>query len=109
MKNISAALRRDIQRALRGHTYEIVGDGRILLPKAKAFVGGVFEHNVNGLDPRVDPNLMVNEGLLDILLIYFDAHAQRIRVPPGTGAKVSIPAMSACAIVVREASQAGRR
>jgi hypothetical protein len=36
-------------------------------------------------------------------------HAQRILVPPGTGSKVSVPAMSACAIVVREASQAGRR
>ena len=36
-------------------------------------------------------------------------HAQRILVPPGTGAKVSVPAMSAWAIVVREASQPGRR
>jgi hypothetical protein len=35
-------------------------------------------------------------------------HAQRILVPPGTGANVSIPAMSACAIVVRDASQVGR-
>ena len=35
-------------------------------------------------------------------------HAQRILVPPGTGSKFSVPAMSACAIVVREASQAGR-
>ena len=36
-------------------------------------------------------------------------HAQRILVPPGTGVKVSVPAMSACAMVVREASRAGRR
>ena len=36
-------------------------------------------------------------------------HAQRILVPPGTGVKVSVPAMSACAMVVREASWAGRR
>jgi len=35
-------------------------------------------------------------------------HAQRILVPPGTGVNVSIPAMSACAMVVREASQPGR-
>ena len=35
-------------------------------------------------------------------------HAQRILVPPGTGSKYSVPAMSACARVVREASQAGR-
>jgi hypothetical protein len=36
-------------------------------------------------------------------------HAQRILVPPGTSVKVSVPAMSACAMVVREASRAGRR
>ena len=37
-------------------------------------------------------------------------HAQRILVvPPGTGSKFSVPAMSAWSIVVREASQAGRR
>jgi hypothetical protein len=36
-------------------------------------------------------------------------HAQRILVPPGTGSKFSAPTMSAWAIVVREASQAGRR
>ena len=35
-------------------------------------------------------------------------HAQRILVPPGTGSKYSVPAMSACARVVRDASQAGR-
>jgi hypothetical protein len=35
-------------------------------------------------------------------------HAQRILVPPGTGSKYSVPAMSACARVARDASQAGR-
>ena len=35
-------------------------------------------------------------------------HDQRILVPPGTGAKVSVPRMSAWAMVVREASREGR-
>lgn len=36
------------------------------------------------------------------------AHAQRILVPPGTASKVSLPAISAWAILVQEASRAGR-
>ena len=35
-------------------------------------------------------------------------HAQRILRPAGHRLEVSVPAMSACAMVVREASQAGR-
>ena len=35
-------------------------------------------------------------------------HAERILVPPGTVSKVSVPAMSACVMVVCEASREGR-
>lgn len=76
MKHFSAALRNDIARALRGHTYEVVEGGRVLIPNAKVYVGGVFEHNVNGLDACVDPNLMVSEGLINLLVVQFRNHAQ---------------------------------
>jgi len=60
-------LGRDVARAIREHHYEKTEQG-IYLPKARAFIGGVFRHAhapANGdFGPwQVDPNRMVNEGL----------------------------------------------
>lgn len=70
-------LQRDVARALASHKYDVVGDGRIFVPKADAFIGGVFRHSVNGEDLRIDPNLLPTAGLIDILSVCFKQGAQR--------------------------------
>lgn len=72
---ISRALNLDIGRAIRDHKHERVGDGRIFIPGAKAFLSGVFTHDLNGRDRRVCPNVVVNEGLDEVLETFFTASA----------------------------------
>lgn len=74
---LNPSIRNDLRQALRTHRYERTEDGRLLLPAARAFVGGVFTHTVNGRDSRVTPNDMVHEGLDDILSVYFKQGTQR--------------------------------
>lgn len=70
------SFRRDVARALAGHTFEMADEGRIFVPSAKAYLGGVFTHDVNGLDPRVDPNLLPSAALIDVLTAYFKGGTQ---------------------------------
>src|SRR5690348_7652949 len=74
---LSHNLRRDLQRALCSHKYDVMGDGRILLPRAQAIIGGVFDVDVNGRDRILSPNLLATEGLVDILKIIFQLGTQR--------------------------------
>lgn len=74
---LNANLRRDVAAALARHKYELVGDGRILVPAAKTYIGGVFTSDVNGHGRQVDPNLLVSQGLIDILSVYFKNATQR--------------------------------
>lgn len=71
------SFRRDVARAVAGHQFELADKGRIFVPKARAYLGGVFQHDVNGADRRVDPNLLPSEGLIDILKVYFKSGTQR--------------------------------
>lgn len=68
---ISNALNLDIARAVRGHKFEHVGDGRIFVPSAKVFLGGVFTSWLNDGPKRVSPNIVVNEALNSVLDSYF--------------------------------------
>lgn len=71
MRGIPLSLQRDIKR----HGYEFVGDGRIYVPKARMFIGGVFEYEVRRRGEIIplgeSHNLWVNQGLnhaLDVIL-----------------------------------------
>ena len=69
-----------VAREYTNNHYEIGEKGEIYLPKAKIWLGGVFEHEVirNGksLGLCYDPNIVVNEGLNSILDIMFHAATQ---------------------------------
>ena len=71
------SFRRDVARALAGHNFELTDDGRIYVPRAKAYLGGVFTHAVNGADRQVDPNLLPAAALIDVLGVYFKGSTQR--------------------------------
>ena len=58
--------RAEFARHMRNNDYEVSDEG-IFFPKAKAFVQGVYTHDVNGLDERSDGNLVVTEGLNHML------------------------------------------
>lgn len=77
MKPFTNLQRRQIAQALAGHQFEFTDDARILLPKHKLMLGGVFTTDKNGGDKSIDPNLVVNEGLVDMLVVYFQQGAQR--------------------------------
>lgn len=71
MRDIPLSLQRDIKR----HGYEFVGDGRIYVPKARMFIGGVFGYEVLRRGEIIhlgeSHNLWVNQGLnhvLDVVL-----------------------------------------
>lgn len=68
-------------RAITAHKFERTDDGRIYLPRARAFIGGVFRHAHapagQGFGPwAVDPNRLVGEGLDYILAAAFGNAAQ---------------------------------
>jgi hypothetical protein len=70
-------MNRDLQKhagefaaALASNKYERTGDGRgLYFPKAKAFISGLYVHDVNGQDEREDPNLLPDEGLMYLLTV----------------------------------------
>ena len=57
---------REFATALRNHQYE-VSDAGVHFPKQGAIVSGVYTHNVNGQDERIDSNIVVTEGLNHML------------------------------------------
>jgi len=62
----------EFRRYLRNGQYERTEDGRILFPKAQALASGVYIHDVNGEDERIDPNILPDEGLLYLLSVGFN-------------------------------------
>jgi hypothetical protein len=63
--------RTSVMKRLAAGQYELTEDG-IYLPKERAFVSGVYIHDVNGSDERVDSNLLTDEGLNHILNVAFN-------------------------------------
>lgn len=63
--------RAEILRSLANGHYENTDDGRVLFPRMGIHIGGTFASSVNGGAYRVEPNLIVNEALNDILNDYF--------------------------------------
>jgi len=57
---------REVLANLRAGRFEQTADG-VLLPKMHAIARGVYIHDVNGADERMDPNLLTDEGLTYLL------------------------------------------
>lgn len=66
----------EFSKALDGNKFEIT-DAGVYIPAAKVTLGGVYIHGVNGTDWRQDSNIVVNEGLLDILSVYLKSGTQK--------------------------------
>ena len=70
-------MNRDLQKhagefaaALASNKYERTGDERgLYFPEAKAFISGLYVHDVNDQDERQDPNLLPDEGLMYLLTV----------------------------------------
>ena len=81
MFQITKKLARDVAAAIARLKFEKVGDGRIFVPDAKVYIGGVFSHRhaVAGGEygpVQLDPNLVVNQGLNYVLNAAFLGQAQ---------------------------------
>ena len=60
----------EFAKAIAEHKYEYTYDERgMYIPGAKAFLSGTYFHDVNGMDERVDHNLLPDEGLTYLLLV----------------------------------------
>lgn len=57
---------KEIRNYILNHQYEM-GEGSIYFPKARATIGGIYTHNVNGEDERSDHNIIPDEGLKHVL------------------------------------------
>lgn len=58
--------RREFQRAINNHKYEMTDEG-ILFPQQHVLASGLYIHGVNGDDWRKDKNLLTTEGLNHML------------------------------------------
>lgn len=68
---LSARAKAGLLRSLRNHHFEEMPDGRLMLTKDRAIIGGVFVHSLNGGPDAFDPNTVVTEGrnhVLDVVL-----------------------------------------
>lgn len=68
--------RGELERALRNHHYERSPTG-VLFPRSGIVMSGVFRTRVNGGDEQIDPNIVLYDGIDDILAVYFARSAQR--------------------------------
>lgn len=70
MKNALQKHAGEFAKALAANQYERTGDERgLYFPEAKAFISGLYVHDVNGQDERQDPNLLPDEGLMYLLTV----------------------------------------
>lgn len=80
MTTLCPALKRhaaEFLAALRSHKYERTALG-VFFPAAKVEARGLYVHDVNGADVRMDPNLLTDQGLTHMLATEF-----------GSGSKIS--------------------
>lgn len=63
---------REIAKALRDETYDLVEEG-LYLPQMGIIAKGQYHHTVNGEDLRIDDNMLPDQALTDILGVYFGA------------------------------------
>lgn len=80
MRHFTPVDPRAIRREIVNRQYEIADGGELYLPKAKIWLGGIFEHEVIAHGKSMglcrDPNIVVNEGLNSILDVYFHGATQ---------------------------------
>lgn len=69
--------RAEFARALRNFNFERTASGGVLFPRQGLIVAGVFSAAVDGGPKLIFPNTFVNEGLDDVLNVYFHGSAQR--------------------------------
>lgn len=65
----------EFRRAFLGHRYEKTGNG-LFFPAQKVLAHGVYVHDVNGQDERIDRNLLPDQGLTKMLGVMFGAETQ---------------------------------
>ncbi len=58
---------REVLKALSSFKYERDGKGGIYIPSMRATASGMYIHDVNGADVRMDPNLLPDQGLTYLL------------------------------------------
>ena len=73
--NKQASHRAEALRRLRANQYEVADDGSILLPKMGLAIAGHWETQVGDGPWSIDPNIVVNEGLVHILGVALDQGA----------------------------------
>lgn len=61
----------EFRRYMANNQFERTEKGQIYFPKARALAAGVYIHDVNGQDERVDPNILPDEGLMYLLTTGF--------------------------------------
>lgn len=74
--SIEKTYRRDIERELRSGTFDATEDG-LLLPKSGIVARGLFTDYVSGKKIGDTPNLVVDQGFVDILNTYFGDTAKK--------------------------------
>lgn len=70
--NLMANHRAEALRRLRANQYEVTDGGEILIPKMGMVFAGHWETQVGDEPWSVDPNIVVNEGILHILSVALD-------------------------------------
>ena len=71
----------EIRRYIRNWQFELSPTG-LFFPRAKALVGGVYSHAVNGAEVRADHNIIPDEGLNHFLNVV-------LKGPSGSGTQVT--------------------
>lgn len=80
--------RAEALRRLRANQYEINDQGAVLIPKMGLIFAGSWETQVGSQPWEIDPNLVVNEGILHLLDVGLDQGSANAAfyVAPFTGA-----------------------
>lgn len=65
----------EFSRALANNQYEQTAEG-VFFPAAKVLASGMYIHDVNGQDERIDRNLLTDEGLTHMLAVVLGASAK---------------------------------
>jgi hypothetical protein len=73
---MNKALSRDVTRAIANNRYEMAPEG-VYIPAIRAIAKGAYVDYVNGVEIGETPNLIVDQGFVDILNTVFGATSKK--------------------------------
>lgn len=85
------AFRRDVAKSIANRRFEMAPEG-VYIPAIRAIGSGMYVDSINGVEVGETPNLIVDQGFVDILATVFGATSKKAGFYVALGSAAATPA-----------------